>query len=162
MEEDGDSFTNWRPGQPNGGESQNFMSMSANQRQWDDADNTNTRYAVCSKPIASAANDTIGRRKRQAFGSNTNGNLADGTAPETIVSNSAIPKNIDDTTVKKPSGTTTTSTTTTLADDVSSIALIEESSETTASPIAEGNIKHISNSSFHYSHVSSLQSYETV
>ena len=91
MEEDGDSFTNWRPGQPNGGESQNFMSMSANQRQWDDADNTNTRYAVCSKPIASAANDTIGRRKRQAFGSNTNGNLADGTAQETIVSNSAIP-----------------------------------------------------------------------
>ena len=110
MEEDGDSFTNWRPGQPNGGESQNFMSMSANQRQWDDADNTNTRYAVCSKPIASAANDTIGRRKRQAFGSNTNGNLADGTAPETIVSNSAIPI------------------------------------QTTASPMAEGNITHISNS----------------
>ena len=116
MEEDGSSFTNWDGNEPDGNKNENCMWLRSDNGRWGDVRCHWTRYggydiyAVCSKPIASAANDTIGRRKRQAFGSNTNGNLADGTAPETIVSNSAIPI------------------------------------QTTASPMAEGNITHISNS----------------
>ena len=55
------SFTNWyHPGEPGGGEWENCMQLRASDGKWRDASCTSSHVpAVCSKPIASAAAETI-------------------------------------------------------------------------------------------------------